>query len=114
MKDYPNELHSIEDAEKLVRNNPAVLLYFYSDNCAPCISLRPKIVELVCDRYPRFKLYFINSEAYPEVAAHFNSLSNPTLIIHYDGKEHQRFSKYIGIPQLSESIRKPYYLLFEE
>lgn len=111
---YPNEIENIEQAEVLIKENPALLFYFYNDHCAPCLSLRPKVVELVCDRYPKLKIMFVNSEKYPALAAHFNSFSNPTLIIYFNGKEHRRVSKYVGIPQLSEEIKKPYFLLFDE
>lgn len=111
---YPNEIESIEQAEEIIRSHPAVMLYLYNDNCAPCISLRPKVVELVCDSFPRLNLFFINSAVKPEIAAHFSSFSNPTLITYFEGKEYKRMSKYIGIPQLSEEIRKPYFLVFEE
>ena len=111
---YPNEIENIKQAESLIRDNPAILFYLYNDHCAPCQSLRPKVVELICDRYPKLKLTFVNSEKYPKIAAHFNSFSNPTLIIYFDGKEHRRVSKYVGITQLSEEIKKPYFLLFDE
>jgi thiol-disulfide isomerase/thioredoxin len=111
---YPNELQTAEQVAEKIKELPAVLLYFYSDKCAPCISLRPKVVELVCDVYPRLRIYFINSESNPEIAAAYHSFSNPTLILFFDGKEYRRMNKYVAIPQLSEEIRKPYFLLFEE
>lgn len=111
---YSNEIETIEQAENLIQENSALLFYFYNDHCAPCLSLRPKVVELICDKYPKLKIMFINSEQHPKLAAQFNSFSNPTIIIFFDGKEHRRVSKYVGIPQLSEEIRKPYFLLFDE
>jgi thiol-disulfide isomerase/thioredoxin len=111
---YSNEIETIEQADDLIKNNIALLFYFYNDNCAPCLSLRPKVVELVCDKYPKIRIMFINSEQHPEIAAHYNSFNNPTIIIFFDHKEHRRVSKYVGIPQLSEEIRKPYFLLFNE
>jgi thioredoxin 1 len=110
---YSNEIESIEQAEKIIEANLGVLVYFYNDNCAPCISLRPKVVELVNSSYPDLKMYFVNSANKTEIAAYFNSFSNPTLILFFDGKEHRRFSKYIAIQQLSEEIQKPYSILFE-
>lgn len=111
---YSNEIETIDQAEKLIQKNSAILFYFYSDSCAPCQSLRPKVVELVCDKYPKLKIMFINSEMHPEIAAYYNSFSNPTIVVFFDHKEHRRVSKYVGIPQLSEEIRKPYFLLFDE
>lgn len=110
---YSNELQSIQQVEETLAQEAAALLYFYNDNCAPCMSLRPKVVELICDKYPKIKIFFVNSLVNPATAAHFHSFSNPTLILFFEGKEYKRLSKYVGIPQLSEYIRKPYFLLFE-
>ncbi|RLD43458.1 MAG: thioredoxin, partial [Bacteroidetes bacterium] len=56
-----NELNSIEQVEKTVKENPATLVYFYNDNCAPCLSLRPKVIELVTEEFPKMELIFVNS-----------------------------------------------------
>jgi thiol-disulfide isomerase/thioredoxin len=109
---YPNEIDSIETLEKLIRETPAMLLYFYSDNCAPCISLRPKVVEMVCDLFPELKLTFIDAFHQPEIAAKFNAFSLPVLILYFDGKEYNRSSKFIAIPQLADTINRPYTLMF--
>ena len=110
---YPNEPKTSEEVEQIITNKPAVLLYFYSDNCAPCQSLRPKVVELVCNKFPELKLVFVNSAAYPEVPAKYGAFSMPTLILFFEGKEYNRKSKYMAIPQLEETISRPYKMLFE-
>ena len=104
---------SIEQVDDLVNNHPAILLYFYSDNCAPCLSLRPKVVELVCDQFPKIKVVFIDSAAHPEIPAKFGAFAMPTLVLFFEGKEYSRKSKYMAIPQLAEAISRPYKMLFE-
>lgn len=108
-----NRIDTIEQAETLVRSNEALLIYFYNDHCAPCLSLRPKVIELINDSFPEMKLYFVDSARKSEIAAHYHSFSNPTIIIFFDGKEHRRFSKYISTSQLAEEIGKPYSIIFE-
>lgn len=107
------ELHSIDQAQKLIEQQPAVMLYFYNDHCAPCISLRPKIIELINNHYPKIKLRFIDSEKHPELSSSFGVYENPVLILFFDGRETYRGSKYISIKNLDETIQRPYKLLFE-
>ena len=106
------ELKSQAELTKLIENEPALLVYFYSDNCAPCISLRPKVEEMVDDNFEKMKLVFINSEIHPDITGSYGIFANPTLIIFLEGKEYRRESKYISIPQLEETISRPYDLLF--
>ncbi len=102
----PNEYQQLIDKED------AVLIYFYNDNCAPCLSLRPKVEDLVDDKFPKIKMVLSDSLAHPEVSAHFGAFSNPTLILFFGGREYRRESKYISIPQLAQTIERPYNMLF--
>jgi thiol-disulfide isomerase/thioredoxin len=108
-----NELNSIEQVESLVASKPAVMVYFYNDNCAPCISLRPKVINLLDKNFEKMELAFVNSGINPEVPARYQAFTNPTLIVFFDGREYRRESKYISIPQLAASIDRPYGMIFE-
>jgi thioredoxin-like negative regulator of GroEL len=109
-----NELETLEQMDAIIQNETALILYFYNDHCAPCISLRPKVIRMVDEDFPEMKLAFINSETYPELPAKFNVFSNPTILLFFEGKEYRRESKYISIPQLMEEIARPYSLIFED
>ena len=109
-----NELKMLSQIEEAIANDGGLIVYFYSDNCAPCISLRPKVKELLADEYPKMNLYFINSEKYPEISASFGIFSNPTLLVYFDRKEYLRKSKYISIPELSHGIERLYNMMFED
>ena len=108
-----NELETMEQMDEIIHNETALILYFYNDHCAPCISLRPKVIQMVDEDFPEMKLAFINSENHPALPAKFNVFSNPTIILFFEGKEFRRESKYISIPQLTEEIARPYSLIFE-
>ncbi len=107
-----NKFSTVEEIKGLIENETAVIIYFYSDNCAPCVSLRPKVQQLVNESFPKIKLVLINAETHPALPAAFSVFANPTLILFFDRREYRRESKYISIPQLSESIERPYNMLF--
>ncbi len=97
-----------------IKQNAAILLYFYSDRCAPCVSLRPKVQELITEDFPKMTAIFIDSEAHPEITAHFSVFANPTLLVFFENREFQRWSKFVAITQIAEAIERPYNLIFEE
>lgn len=107
------ELKSQTELKELIENQPAVLAYFYSDKCAPCISLRPKVEDMVDKSFDKMELVFINSEKHPDITGSYGIFANPTLIIFLEGREYRRESKYISIPQLEETISRPYELMFD-
>jgi thiol-disulfide isomerase/thioredoxin len=107
-----NEINKLEALEELIANEPAVILYFYSDHCAPCKSLRPKIMELQENSFPLLKLAFINSD-YRKLTGAFQIYDYPTLVIYFDRKEYIRVSKYVSVVQLEEHISRYYKMIFE-
>jgi len=102
-----------KDLDDIIEQEEAVIIYFYNDNCAPCISLRPKVQKMVSEEFPKINFYLINSEKHPELTAHHSVFANPTLLVFFDGKEFIRKSKYVSIPELSQSIQRVYDLMFE-
>lgn len=101
-----------EDLKTEISSHGAVLVYFFSDSCAPCIALRPKVSELLENEFPKMKLLMLDAAGNPSTAADFNAFSLPVLVIYFDGKEYRRFSKYISVSELRESIRRVYDVYF--
>lgn len=106
-----NELAALN---KQIAKEKAILVYFYNDDCQPCVALRPKVEQLMVHFFPRMKLEFINSKNYPAIPAAFNVYANPALLIFFEGKEFRRFSKYVSVKELEDAILKYYTILFEE
>ena len=107
-----NEIESLEQLQELIADKPAVLSYFYNDNCAPCLSLRPKVIDMVDTHFPKLELRFINSDK-REIPANYGVYDNPTLLVFFDRKEYIRVSKYGSTHQLAEQIQRYYDMIFE-
>ena len=101
-----------EAVRQQIKNEMGVLLYFYNDDCPPCISLRPKVESLVNGHFPKMKLIWVNSKTNPEIPAFYGVFANPTILVFFDGKEFKRFSKYVSINELETAIERYYSLAF--
>lgn len=66
-----------------------VLLDFWAEWCAPCRMLSP-VVDEVADEIKDVKVGKVNVDDEPELAAKFNVMSIPTLVVIRDGKEVNR------------------------
>lgn len=105
------EVSTLDELQDLISNEQALLIYFYNDHCAPCKSLRPKILEMMEQRFPKMELRFVNSEK-KEIPAHYGVYDNPTLLVFFDRKEYIRVSKYVSTQQLAEKIERYYSMVF--
>lgn len=103
---------SAQELRTRVQSEPAVLIYFKNDNCAPCLVLRPKVKELLDEFFPKVEMIVIDSVEHPEFAGEFQVYANPTLLAFFDGKEYIRKSKFVAIPQLRSEISRLYEMMF--
>ncbi len=101
----------IESAGELagkVNKAENLLVYFYSDDCAPCLSLRPKVEDLIRERFPLMDLIYVDAKRFPGLISEFQVFSFPVLVFFFEGKEYLRYSKYVSISELNESIGRIY------
>lgn len=76
--------------EAEVTNSPIpVLLDFWADWCGPCKRLSP-IVDQVAEELTDVKVGKINVDEEPELAARFQVMSIPTLVVMKAGQEVNR------------------------
>jgi thioredoxin 1 len=101
-------IDSPEALKELVNKAENLLVYFFNDGCAPCLSLRPKVEQLIEDRFPEMDMVYVDAKQFPELIAEFQAFSFPVLIFFFEGKEYLRFSKYVSVSELSESIGRIY------
>jgi thioredoxin-like negative regulator of GroEL len=101
-----------EEIEKLIEESRMVLLYIGSLNCSVCVSIRPKI-ENMLERFPKIRSVSAEAEISPEIAARFSVFSVPAVILFADKKETVRSARIINIAELENKIKRYYEMIFE-
>lgn len=102
----------IEDIQLYIKQNPAVLIYFYNDSCAPCKILRPKVQDVIASDFPKMNFLLVDAMHYPATAAYYGVFASPTLLVFFEEKEYLRESKNISINELREKIQRLYSMIF--
>lgn len=100
------------ELQNSIQNSEAIAVYFYNDACAPCVTLRPKIEELITENFQKMNLVFVNSAQFLELSSEYSVFSSPTIIVFFEGKENFRVSKYVSVGELRDKIERYYNLLF--
>lgn len=106
-------IYTLESLEELLTEKRGVLLYFSNDMCSVCRVLKPKVAELLSEKFPEIEARFIDIDKSPLLSGQHRVFTIPTILIFFDGKEQARFSRNISIQQLSEAIERPYSIIFE-
>mgnify|MGYP005809184947 CR=1 FL=1 len=69
---------------EIMQSDKPVLLDFWAPWCGPCRMLAPVIDEVAAER-PDIKVCKVNVDEQPELAARFNIMSIPTLVVIKNG-----------------------------
>ena len=101
-------INSVEEFDKAVAENPAVLVYFSSPACSVCHSLKPKVFAAAAERYEKMTCAEVDISLSPEVGAKLNILAAPTVVIFLDGKEFVRKSRAFSVDGLLDEVERPY------
>jgi len=104
---------SISEFDLILAEHDAVLAYFSTETCSVCHVLKPKVIEMVSETFPKMKMVFIESDKLPELAAQYRVFTAPTVVVFFAGCETIRKSRAFGVDELGSEIQRPYSLLFE-
>lgn len=107
-----NNIYTKDMIEDLINKNEMGLLYFGSDTCSVCVSMKPKVMEML-KSYPNIKSAEIDVEKQLELAAHFNAFTIPVILMFIEGKESIREARHISIEDLNNKISRYYELFYE-
>lgn len=81
-------LESVEAFDKMIGGDKPVLVDFFATWCGPCQVMGP-ILESLADKFPKIdevEIVKADIDIVGEVAAKYNIMSVPTLVIFKDGK----------------------------
>lgn len=96
----PLALNATNIEATLTRNDIPILVDCWAPWCEPCRSFAPIFEQAARELEPRLRLAKLDTEAEPELAARWQIRSIPTLILYRGGREQQRVSGAMPLPEL--------------
>ena len=106
-------LSTIDEFENMIKEHSGIVFYFSTPSCNVCKVLKPKIIELLSESFPKMKFAYINCEDVIELSAQMQIFSVPTILFYFDGKEFLRKSRLISIQEVKQLLERPYTLLYD-
>jgi len=90
--------------EEVLRSEKKVLVDFYADWCGPCKMLSP-IIEEIANENTDIKVVKINVDEAQDIAAKYNVMSIPTLVVIKNGEEVNKSVGFISKEQVLNLIK---------
>ena len=107
-----NGIYTLDSLAELMAEKQGLLLYFSNDSCSVCRVLKPKVEELLNEEFPEMEARYIDINKSPLLSGQHRVFTIPTILLIFDGKEHNRFARNVSIHQLAGAIEKPYSIIF--
>ncbi|CAA6799098.1 MAG: thioredoxin-like [uncultured Sulfurovum sp.] len=104
---------TLEELQSTIKSELGVLLYFSGEHCNVCHALRPKFKELFDTEFPEIKQIFLDAQEYATIAAEYEVLSLPTILVFLDGREFVREGRTVSMHQLQEKLSRPYGMMVD-
>ncbi len=76
--------------EEVLKSNKTTIIDFYADWCMPCKMMSP-VIDEIAEENDNIKVGKLNVDEAEDLAAKYNVMSIPTIIIFKNGKEEKRF-----------------------
>ena len=79
--------------EEVINSNKITIIDFYADWCGPCKMMSP-IIDKIAEENTDIKVGKLNVDEAQEIAARYNVMSIPTIILFKNGIE---FKRLVGV-----------------
>ncbi|WP_172600492.1 thioredoxin family protein [Sulfurivermis fontis] len=109
----PTILESTAQFTDFLQQNPAAVVYFSRPDCAVCQVLKPRILALLRQEFPRIAVAVVDCAAAPELAAQQAVFTVPVVAVYIDGRESLRLARNFTPGQLAAALERPYALFFD-
>ena len=104
-------MNTIENIEKTIKENLAVMVYFSAPTCNVCHALKPKLLQALDANFKEFVIVSVDISVEEEIAPHFGVFSIPTVLIYLDSKEFLRKSRHMSVDEVIREIKRPYEIM---
>ncbi|MFA6192300.1 MAG: thioredoxin family protein [Sulfurimonas sp.] len=104
-------MQNIEEIQNIVKESPAVMLYFSAPTCNVCHALKPKLLEAINENFDKFEVISVDTSTCQEITAQFGVFAIPTILIFLDGREFLRKSRHMSVDEVIREIKRPYEIM---
>jgi len=104
-------MQTIDDINKIIKENLTVMVYFSAPTCNVCHALKPKLQQALNDNFRGFTIVSVDISMQEDIAPHFGVYAIPAVLIFLDGKEFLRKSRHMSVDEIIREIKRPYEIM---
>lgn len=107
-------IETLEELENLKQSEEALLILFGGKNCSVCHVIKPKLLAMVSENYPKIKMVYVDCHVVMEVCSQNGVLSLPTLQVFFTGQRFIEEVRTFSLQKVIQDIARPYSMVFAD
>lgn len=105
---------SLSELDTLKQSEDGLLVLFGGKDCNVCHSIKPKLIELMEESYPKIKMVYVDCHVTTDICSQHAIFSLPTLQIYFTGQMFIEEVRSFSLQKVMQEIQRPYSLCFAE
>jgi len=106
-------IETLEELERLKQSEEGLLVLFGGKDCNVCHSIKPKLIELMEENYPKVKLVYVDCHVYTDICSQHSIFSLPTLQVYFTGQRFIEEVRSFSLQKVMQDLARPYSMVFE-
>ncbi len=107
------DIQSLEQLETLKKSEQALLILFGGKECNVCYAIKPKLMNLIADNFPKMKMVYVDCHEIIDVCSQNEVLSLPTLQVFFTGQRFIEEVRSFSLRKVADEIERPYSMVFD-
>jgi len=90
------------------------LILFGGKNCNVCHVIKPQVIVLIEEQYPKIKMVYVDCHETTDVCSQNGVLSLPTLQVFFTGQRFIEEVRTFSLHKVMQDIKRPYSMIFDD
>lgn len=107
-------IETLEQLEELKQSEDGLLVLFGGKDCNVCHSIKPKLIELMDEHYPKIKMVYVDCHLVTDICSQNSIFSLPTLQVYFTGQRFIEEVRSFSLQKAMKDLERPYSMVFSE
>lgn len=107
-------LESLAELDALKAREEGLVVLFGGKECHVCHVIKPKLIELMSEAYPKMTLAYVDCHVTTDICAQNGVLSLPTLQVYFTGQRFIEEVRTFSLQKVAQDMARPYRMCFED
>lgn len=108
------DINTLEELEALKTSEEGLLILFGGKACNVCHSIKPKLVELMNEHYPKVKLVYVDCHVHTQIGSQNGIFSLPILQVFFTGQRFIEEVRSFSLQKVMQDLQRPYSMVFSK